>query len=440
MSRVWVSTTDPLGARVAGPGIRARELARGLHAAGHSVVLTTSGGLAADLPPEPFEVRALGDAVGLARSVDAVVAQGALLDLHPGVADVDVPYAADLYDPVHLESLETSRGDSPVHRRLTARARVASVSRQLLRADLVLCASQRQRDLWTGHLAALGRVNPATYDDDAALRRLVVEVPFGLPSSPPVQQRSALRGTVVPADAYLLLWNGGVWPWFDPETLLHAVARVRADVPSVRLHLMAEAPPSLLALRESLGLDDVVTTGSWVPYDERADVLLDADVVVTTAREHLETAYAFRTRVLDALWCGLPVVATQGDVFADLVDRHGLGAAVPPGDVEALAVALRRLADPAVRAAAADRVRAAAPAYRWPVVLEPLLAWAAEPRHAPDLVDPVLGPRLRRARERLAPAPAPWRAAVDVTAQRWRVEGAGGVARRVAARLPRRRG
>ena len=52
-------------------------------------------------------------------------------------------------------------------------------------ADVVLCASERQRLLLLGVLLALGRVNPDTYDGDPTLGRLVRVVPFGLPSEPP---------------------------------------------------------------------------------------------------------------------------------------------------------------------------------------------------------------------------------------------------------------
>ena len=62
---------------------------------------------------------------------------------------------------------------------------VAALNRQLSRADLVLAASRRQRDLWLGHLAALGRVNPVTYDDDHHLGALLRVVPFGLPDGIP---------------------------------------------------------------------------------------------------------------------------------------------------------------------------------------------------------------------------------------------------------------
>ena len=72
----------------------------------------------------------------------------------------------DLYDPFHLEQLEQTRElTAPSARRASIAARRVDVlNEQLRRGDFFLCASERQRDFWLGQLAALGRVNPATYD------------------------------------------------------------------------------------------------------------------------------------------------------------------------------------------------------------------------------------------------------------------------------------
>ena len=54
---------------------------------------------------------------------------------------------------------------------------------------------------------------------------------------------------------------------------------------------------------------------------------------------HLETRFAYRTRIADYLWAGLPVVTSAGDVLGDHVAARRLGRAVAPGDDEAFAVA-----------------------------------------------------------------------------------------------------
>ncbi|HYZ08436.1 MAG TPA: hypothetical protein VE709_07600, partial [Pseudonocardiaceae bacterium] len=40
------------------------------------------------------------------------------------------------------------------------------LSNQLRRGDFFLCASERQRHFWLGHLAAIGRLSPTLYDAD----------------------------------------------------------------------------------------------------------------------------------------------------------------------------------------------------------------------------------------------------------------------------------
>ena len=83
----------------------------------------------------------------------------------------------------------------------------------------------------------------------------------------------------------------------------------------------------------------------WVAYDDRQNYLLEADIGVSTHFDHVETEFSFRTRILDYLWAGLPIVTTDGDSFADLIARTPLGLTVPPEDVDALEAALYRLLD-----------------------------------------------------------------------------------------------
>jgi hypothetical protein len=138
--------------------------------------------------------------------------------------------------------------------------------------------------------------------------------------------------------------------------------------------------------------DSLQLTGShvffnegWVPYEERADHLLDADVGVTCHQLHLETELSFRTRVLDYLWASLPVVTTDGDEFARLVADRSLGGIVPAGDVDALASSLERLlTDAEVAAECRTRVQQAAARFRWSHVLKPLVDFCRAPSRSAD--------------------------------------------------------
>ena len=109
----------------------------------------------------------------------------------------------------------------------------------------------------------------------------------------------------------------------------------------------------------------------WVPYEQRGAWLLEADLGVSAHPAHLETRFAYRTRIADYLWAGLPVVTSAGDVLGDHVATRGLGRAVPPGDDLAFAHACTELlADPGPARVA---VAAAADELRWDRVVQPLL-------------------------------------------------------------------
>ena len=72
-------------------------------------------------------------------------------------------------------------------------------------------------------------------------------------------------------------------------------------------------PREARATAEALGLlgSVVLFNDSWVPYEERGAWLNDADCALSLHHDHLETRYAFRTRVLDCFWASLPIVCTE---------------------------------------------------------------------------------------------------------------------------------
>jgi hypothetical protein len=170
------------------------------------------------------------------------------------------------------------------------------------------------------------------------------------------------------------------------------------DVPAMAMAAKA------IALSEELGLRDrsVHFNMGWVPYDRRQDFLLEADVGISTHFDHIETAFSFRTRILDYIWAGLPVVATEGDEFARLIVDRGLGRVVRYGDDRSIADAISELFEqPSELRACADAVKRAQPDFTWETTLRPLVRYCADPYRAADLVDsPATGQDLARDAER----------------------------------------
>jgi D-inositol-3-phosphate glycosyltransferase len=138
--------------------------------------------------------------------------------------------------------------------------------------------------------------------------------------------------------------------------------------PADRLHADPYAR-RLLALAERCRVADRVILAGAVPAHEMPAWYRSADVLAATPWYE-----PFGLTPLEAMACGVPVVATEVGGLTDTVVDGITGDLVPPRDPRALAVALRRLTGDEVRrlsyaAAAADR---AAASYSWPSIAERL--------------------------------------------------------------------
>jgi glycosyltransferase involved in cell wall biosynthesis len=401
-TRVVVFTTDPIGPEMPGPAIRAWELARAL-GEHFDVVLASTVSVSGTHPNAELRLAA-GDAIRqLVDGADVSFAPSALVYMATELRETEKPVVVDIYDPYHLENLEMGGTDRAEEDRAVSR-QSGVVNAALRRGDFFTCASERQRDFWLGSLAALGRVNPYNYAVDPLLNRLVSVVPFGLPNDPPRRQGPGLRGVVpgIGPDDKVVLWGGGVYNWLDPISLLRAAGRLSHRIPELRVVFLGMRHPNpavpqmpvaaeLEELSGKLGLTGkhVFFNAGWAPYAHRADFLLDADVAVSTHFDHIETRYSFRSRVLDYLWAGLPMVLTGGDVLADEVAEAGLGVALPAQDDQALEEALEVvLANPPPP----ELFEAVALLHTWQRAARPLVEFCHNPARAPDLAVARLSP------------------------------------------------
>jgi glycosyltransferase involved in cell wall biosynthesis len=232
-----------------------------------------------------------------------------------------------------------------------------------------------------------------------------------------------------PEEGARRLLFGALYDWYDPWTLLDALellerrrgAGEAAGPPPWSLlfirHPDPEGTPQRLLrevearCRERGWWGSRVRAIDWVPCDRRYDLLRDVDLLVAPHRPSLETRLSLRTRFLDALAAGCPVVTSEGGTLSRLLREADAGWVVPPGDPAALAAAIAEaLGPPGPRAGRAAEL---ARRFAWERVLEPLVAFCREPRRDPTREefafrpatvappDP-LGFRLRRKLRRLA--------------------------------------
>jgi glycosyltransferase involved in cell wall biosynthesis len=136
------------------------------------------------------------------------------------------------------------------------------------------------------------------------------------------------------------------------DDLVAAVARAGGGV---TLALVGVKPGSEAARRwES---QPFVRTVGEVPFDEVPRYLVAADVVAVPQRATTDTLGQVPAKLFDAMALGRPIVTTTVSMIPEILE--GCGLMVPPGDVGALAGAIRRLVDePETASALGRRARA----------------------------------------------------------------------------------
>jgi glycosyltransferase involved in cell wall biosynthesis len=162
----------------------------------------------------------------------------------------------------------------------------------------------------------------------------------------------------VPANARLVVSTGRLVGWKGLRLVVSAMSGLAGDVH----YLVVGAGPEAEALRahaSALGLSDRVHLTGRVEHPRLPEVLSQADVYVQPSIGE----ESFGISVVEAMACGLPVLASNFGALPEVVADGETGMLVAPGDVGAWTSALADLlADPARqrRMGAAARARAEA--------------------------------------------------------------------------------
>lgn len=401
--RVLFVTLEPISARMAGPAIRALELAKQLSDEFEVTIFSPHPN------PEPLSSETLGavdlvagvgkrDLSELAADADILVIQANVLKPYPFLAQLNKYLVVDLYDP-YLFTIQVQYETDAASASSSYRLMHQVLEKHMTAADFSICASERQRDYWIGRYCALGRMDPRMYKSDPTLRKLIDVVPFGLPAKEARATGPGVRGIIpqIGASDPVLIWGGGIWDWFDPLTVIEAVAELAGTIPNIRLVFMGTRSPNRQvplmkmavnaeSLADSLGIlnTNVFFPERWVSYEERVNYLLDADVAISAHFDLPETRYSFRTRILDYFWCHLPIITTGGDSLSDLIEKAGAGLTMPYRNVESWKAAiLKMFGDNEFRRRCRNGSAWLAEGFTWDKVVEPLKQYCRNPHTLP---------------------------------------------------------
>ena len=234
-------------------------------------------------------------------------------------------------------ALDAGASANTRHRR-QMQARTDYLLSQLKQADLRLAPSQFLISVYDAHgLAA----------DTVELLPLGIDLPVAEQNLGPVKP----GGLVI---AYLgsLLYHKG------PDVLISAFRAAQPMVGELRIYGQGD-PQDVYAdqLRAAAAGDDRIHFMGTFSREALPGILAGLDLLVVPSRWH-ET-YSLVAR--EALWAGVPVIGTRLGALPEVIQDGLNGYLVPPGDVGALAQALRRAAAHLPELKANARLTAAAP-------------------------------------------------------------------------------
>jgi glycosyltransferase involved in cell wall biosynthesis len=139
-----------------------------------------------------------------------------------------------------------------------------------------------------------------------------------------------------PPEPFHVLFVGKLIPLHGLETILAAAAQV----PDVRFRVVGDGQLAGLLERRPANVEHV----PWIPYEELPDAYRAAGCALGIFGTGDKGSRVIPNKVFQALACARPVVTADTPAVRELLTDGADAILVPPGDPQALAGAVRRLA------------------------------------------------------------------------------------------------
>jgi glycosyltransferase involved in cell wall biosynthesis len=254
----------------------------------------------------------------------------------------------------------------------------------LLQGDMFSALSTRQRFSVIGQLGVAGRLNRLTSGAN-----IVATIPYGVFPSTDVASAPAPAKT-----NFIVMWCGSFNTWMDVDSFAAGFVRAIRENPRIRLLVVGGkiagyndvAYERFVETICAAGAEGAVRYLDWQPLEELRKLYAACDVGLSIDRFTYEAVLGSRTRLVNFLAAGKPVVSTVLTELSEDLASQGFLLPFEVGNSDSLAVAL---ADASRRAGELAELGARAreyvtSRYHGRVAGAPLVEWIMNPAFAPD--------------------------------------------------------
>lgn len=212
--------------------------------------------------------------------------------------------------------------------------------------DFFMTAGQRERYYLLGLLAASKKLS---YGKSEQTDPLIHVIPMTPPPEPPVLEEKVIQKK---PEELMLLVAGAFLPWYDYPTFFDALTILsKKGQRNFKVVFMGGNPrnPKFERIVQKMGnlpeLQKNIVYAGLVPFKQRANYYLLADVAINIPPITIEDELSVRTRVIDYIWAGLPIISPAKDEYSAIVVNEGAGFSYEAGDSSSLAQTIELLID-----------------------------------------------------------------------------------------------
>lgn len=314
------------GLPVAGGGIRAWGLGKGLESKGHKVIYSLPKEIVKQIPEPIRQSMNLDeyahDPTNINYLLNRVAPDIVMFQQWPPAScleETQIPVVIDLHGSLIIENAYRSIGN--------LRTNAITKMKTLQKADFFTTPSLRQKYYWWAWLMLSG-VDPKELD--------IAVIPVSYSPELPIRRFENEQELT-------FIFGGISWAWQDVSTPLNTVIEVIEKYQKGILKIFTGKHPCHRVpgeyypnLSTQLKPSKRVLVSSLIPHQELISQYLNAHVAIDLMKRNPERELAFTTRTIEYLWCGLPVIYGNYLELSELINRYQAGWIVDPNDPQAI--------------------------------------------------------------------------------------------------------